>query len=126
MVARHISLLIVRTNWVFERYANVEILELIYVYIGICQTEEGLMRIMNSYKLTIFLDVKTEVAGFETEPNEESMGHAQASGSIPYGYVKESRHRQRLRWMRAYQEEHDVCSSFPWRQLAQSWKVDAG
>ena len=28
--------------------------------------------------------------------------------------------------MHAYQEEHDVCSSFPWRQLAQSWKVDAG
>ena len=27
--------------------------------------------------------------------------------------------------MRAYHEEHDVCSSFPWRQLAQSWKVDA-
>ena len=28
--------------------------------------------------------------------------------------------------MRAYTEERDVCSSFPWRQLAQSWKVDAG
>ena len=28
--------------------------------------------------------------------------------------------------MRAYQEEHDVCSSFAWRQLAQSWNVDAG
>ena len=111
--------LIVRTSWEFERYANVEILELFHVYIVICQTEEGLMRIMNSYRLTIFLDVKTEVAGFETEPNEESMGHAQARGSIPYGCVKESRYRQRLRWMRA-------CSSFPWRQLAQSWKVDAG
>ena len=78
------------------------------------------MRMMNSYRLTIFLDVKTELAGFETEPNENERG------SILYGCVNEPRYRQRLRWMRAYREEHDVCSSFPWRQLAQSWKVDAG
>ena len=30
-------------------------------------------------------------------------------------------HRQRLR---ACQEEHDVCSSFPWRRLVQSRKLD--
>ena len=59
-----------------------ELCGLIYVYILICQTEEGLMRIMNSYMLTTFLDVKTEVAGFETEPIEESTGHAQARGLI--------------------------------------------
>ena len=29
------------------------------------------MRIMNSYRLTIFLDVKTEVAGFETAERRE-------------------------------------------------------
>ena len=115
-----------RTSCEFERYANVEILELIYVYIVIGQTEEGLMSIMNSYKLTIFLDVKTEVAGVEREPNEESMWHAQARGSMPYGCVKESRYRQRLRWMHAYQEEHDVCSSFHGVNLLKSWKVDAG
>ena len=40
--------------------------------------------------------------------------------------VKESRYRQRLHKMRAYQEEQDLCSSFPWRQFAQSWKADAG
>ena len=66
--------LIVRTSWEFERYANVEILELIYVHIVICQTEECPMRIMYGHRLTIFQGVKTEVAGFETEPNEESMG----------------------------------------------------
>ena len=70
------------------------------------------MRIMHSHSLTIFLDVKTEVAGFETEPNEESMGYVQARCSTPCGCVMESRYRQRLRWIRAYQEEHDVCSSF--------------
>ena len=93
-----------RTSWELERYANVEILELehIYVYIVICQTEEGLMRIMISYRLTTFLDVKIEVAGFETEPNEESTVHAQVRGSIPCGCEKESRYRQRLRLMRAY------------------------
>ena len=84
------------------------------------------MRNMNSFRLTIFLEVKSEVAGVEAEPNEESMVHAQARGSIHCGCVKESRYRERLRWMRTYQEEHDVCSSFPWRQLAQSWMVDAG
>ena len=46
---------IARTNQEFVRYSNVEILELIYVYIVICQTDEGLMRIMNSYRLTDFL-----------------------------------------------------------------------
>ena len=104
--------LIVRASWEFERYANVEILELIYVHIVICQTEEGLMRIMNSYRLTIFLDAETEVAGFETEPNEESMGPAQARGSILYGCVKESSCRQRLRWMRAYQESMTCAHLF--------------
>ena len=93
MVARHISHLIVRTNWEFERYANVEILELIYVYIVICQTEECPMRIMNAHRLTIFQGVKTEVAGFETEPNEESMEHAQTCGSMPCGCARESRCR---------------------------------
>ena len=58
--------LIGRTSWELEGYAYVEIRELIDVYIVICQTEEGLVWIMNSCKLTIFLDVKTEVAGFET------------------------------------------------------------
>ena len=28
--------------------------------------------------------------------------------------------------MRAYQEEHDVCSSLPWRQPAQGRELDAG
>ena len=67
-----------------------------------------------------------EVARFMAEPNEGawSMEHAQASGSILCGSrraragdlgaeVREGTthgHRQRLRWMRAYQEEHDVCS----------------
>ena len=45
---------IARTNQEFERYANVEILEFIHVYITCCQTEEGPMRIMNAHKLTIF------------------------------------------------------------------------
>ena len=67
------STVIGRTNWEFERCANVEILEFIYVYIVICQAEEGPMRVMYSYRLTIFVDDKTEVAGFETDPNEESM-----------------------------------------------------
>ena len=54
------------------------------------------------------------------------MEHAQASGSIPCG-SRQARagdlgttarkgttrgHRQRLRWMRAFQEEHDVCPFF--------------
>ena len=46
------------------------------------------MRVMNSYRLTIFLHDKTELTWFETEPNEESMEHAQASGSILCGCVK--------------------------------------
>ena len=44
---------IARTNQEFERYANVEILEFIHVYIANCQAEEGPMRIINSYRLTI-------------------------------------------------------------------------
>ena len=68
------------------------------------------------------------------------MEHAQASNSTLCGSRKAREgdlgaevregttrgHQQRLRLMRAYQEEHDVCSSFPWRQLAQSRKLDAG
>ena len=46
------------------------------------------MRIMNAHRLTIFQGVKTEVAGFETEPNEESMKHAQACGSMPRGCAR--------------------------------------
>ena len=42
--------------------------------IVVYQTEECPMRIMNAHRLTSFQGVKTEVAGFETEPNEESMG----------------------------------------------------
>ena len=49
------------------------------------------MKIMNAHKLTIFQGVKTKVAGFETEPNEESMKHAQACGSMPCGCARESR-----------------------------------
>ena len=49
------------------------------------------MRVMNSYRLTLFLEDRTEMAGVVTEPAEESMEHAQASGSIPCGYVKEPR-----------------------------------
>ena len=84
-------------NQEFEGYANVEILEFIHVCIANCQTEEGPMRTMNSYRLTIFHGVKAEVAGFETEPNEESMEHGQACGSIPCGCARESRYQQRLR-----------------------------
>ena len=51
----------------------------------ICQT----MKVMNSYELTILLDGKTGVTGFEPELNKESLVHAQASGSKPCGYVKE-------------------------------------
>ena len=42
-------------------------------------------------------------------------------------YVKSTTrgHRQRLRGMRAYQEEHDVRSSVPWRQFDQSRELDA-
>ena len=53
---------IARTNQEFERYANVEILEFIHVYIVNCQTEGGPMRVMNSHRLTIFQGVKIEVA----------------------------------------------------------------
>ena len=56
---------------------------------------------VNSHRLTIFLDVETEV----TEPNEESMEYAQASGSIPCGCVKEARYRRWLRRMRACEED---------------------
>ena len=115
---RYIKKLMVQTSWEFERNANVEILELIYVLHRYLSNWRGSDEDLEFVQLTIFLDVKTEVTGFETEPNEESMEHAQARGSVPCGCVKESRYRQRLRWMRAYQEEHDVCSSFPWRQLA--------
>ena len=64
---------IARTNQEFERYANVEILELIHVYIANCQTEEGPMRVMNSHRLTIFQGVKIEVAVFMMGPNEVNM-----------------------------------------------------
>ena len=46
------------------------------------------MRVMSSNRLTIILDDKTDVTGFETEQNEESMEHAQAFGSILCGCVK--------------------------------------
>ena len=76
--------LIARTNCEFERHANVEIRE-------------------------FFSDDKTEMAGVETEPNEESMEYAQASDSIPCGSMKEPRYRQCR--MRAFEEECDMCSS---------------
>ena len=104
---------IARTNQEFERYANVETLEFYHVYIANCQTEKVPMRVMNSYRLTIFLGVEAEVAGFETEPNEESMVHAQACGLIPCGCVKYLRYRQWLRRVRTCEEEYDVCSSLP-------------
>ena len=46
--------LIVRTSWEFETHMNVEILELIYVYNVLCQTEECPMRIMIAHRLTPF------------------------------------------------------------------------
>ena len=49
-----------------------------------------------------------KVARCMAEPNEREHG---ACSSVWFDTL--------------YQEEHDVCSSFPWRQLAQSWKVDA-
>ena len=64
----------------FKRYANVEILE--FTYTVICQTEEDVMKVKNSYRLTMFLDDKTEMAGVVTKPNEESTEHAQTSGSL--------------------------------------------
>ena len=67
------------------------------------------MRIMTAHRLTIFQGVKTEVAGFETEPNEESMEHAQACGSMTCGCATESRCRRWLSRMRAWKEEYDVC-----------------
>ena len=51
------------------------------------------MRIMNAHRLTIFQDVKIEVAVFMMKPNEES--------------------RRWLSRMRAWKEEYDTCSSFP-------------
>ena len=51
------------------------------------------MRIMNAHRLTIFQDVKIEVAVFMMRPNEES--------------------RRWLSRMRAWKEEYDMCSSFP-------------
>ena len=56
--------------------------------------KEGPMKVMNSCR---FLDDTTEMACVVTEPNEESMEYAQASGSLRRG--------------RAGEEEHDVCSS---------------
>ena len=104
---------IARTNQEFERHANVEILEFIHVYIANCQTEEGPMRVMNSFRLTIFQGVKIEVAVFTMEPNEESMKHAQARGSMPCGCARETRCRRWLSRMRVWKEEYDVCSSLP-------------
>ena len=63
---------IARTNQEFERYANIEILEFIHVCIANYQAGEGPMRTMNAHRLTIFHDVKIEVAVFMMKPNEES------------------------------------------------------
>ena len=52
---------IVRTKWEFEMCTNVVILEFLNVYIVMCPTKEGPMKVMNSYRLKMFLDVKTEV-----------------------------------------------------------------
>ena len=71
------------------------------------------MRVMNSHRLTIFQGVKIEVAEFMMRPNEESMEHAQARGSMPCGCARESRCRRWLSRMRAWKEEYDVCSSLP-------------
>ena len=54
-----------RTNCEFEKYAKVEILE--FIYTVICQTEEDLMKVKNSYRLTMFLDDKTEMVGVVTK-----------------------------------------------------------
>ena len=51
------------------------------------------MRIMNAHRLTIFQDVKIEVAVFMMKPNEES--------------------RRWLSRMRAWKEESDMCSLLP-------------
>ena len=67
---------------------------------------------------------------FHGRAKRGSVDHAQESGWIPCGSrqvragdlgtdVRQGttrRHRQRLRRKCAYQEEHDVCSSLPWRQ----------
>ena len=110
--------LIARMNWEFERYANVENLEFIHVNIVICQTEEDLMKVKSSNRLTMFLDDKTEMVGVVTKPNEESMEYAQASGSLPCGCVKEPKYRHCR--MRACKEEYDVCSYLPRSLIAWS------
>ena len=62
------------------------------------------MRVMNSHRLTIFQGVKIEVSVFMMWPNEESMEHAQARGSMPCGCARESRCRRWLSRMRAWRE----------------------
>ena len=80
---------------------------------------------------------KKEVARFRTEQSEGTWSKLKRLARYVVGYgrlvqVTEARegttrgHRQRSRWMRANQEEHDVCSSFSRRQLAQSRKLDTG
>ena len=66
----------------------------------------------------MFLDGKTEMAGVVTNPNEESIEYARASGSLLCGCMTEPRYRQYR--MRACEEEYDVCSSFPRSLIAES------
>ena len=85
-----------------------------------------------SYMSINRLDVQQavkQVARSMTEPNEGARGVLKRLVRYHVVQVRESAargHRQRLCWMRAYPEGHDVCSSFPWRQHAQSQKLNAG
>ena len=75
-------------NWDFERYANVEILDIRYTVI--CQTAEDLMKVKKSNMLTMFLDDKTEMANVVTKPNER-IEYCQTSASLLCGSMKEQR-----------------------------------
>ena len=111
---------IARTNQEFERYANVEILEFMHVYIANCQTEGGSDE--GHEFAQVFQGDKMEVAVFMMGPNEESMEHAQARGSMLCGCARESRCRRWLSRTRVWKEEYDVCSSLP-QSLSQERKT---
>ena len=76
------------------------------------------MKVKKSYGLTMFLDDMTEMAGVVTKPNGKNMVYAQASGSLLCRCMTEPRYRHYR--MRACEEEHDVCSSFPRSSIAES------
>ena len=73
------------------------------------------MKVKMSYRLSMFLDDETEVAGVVTKPNEESMEYAQASGSLLCRCMTEPTYRQYRK-----RAEYDVCSSFPCSLIAES------